>query len=172
MSQAQPWQPWPKEDLHVYTERTPSNLIRAFEQFHVDAHVRYRPWLGRTYCNIFVWDVTRALGCEIPHWVTLDGESAPQFGPGAREQTANDMYRWLEMFGGAKGWRYVETQDEAEMRADLGYPVVAAWYNPHGSGHIALLLPHGRIVQAGRKNGVMLLEQGFGAHRPKFYTHD
>lgn len=58
------------------------------------------------------------------------------------------------------------------MRADLGYPTVAVWFNSHGSGHVALLLPHGRIVQAGKSNGVMLLNQGFGNHKPDFYTHD
>lgn len=172
MSQIQPWLPWPPEDMRVYKERTPENLLRAAEQFHVDAHVRYRPWLGRTYCNIFIWDVSRALGCELPHWVTPDGKAAPPFGPGSREQTANDLHRWLRLYGGLEGWRFVAEQDEAEMRADLGYPTVATWYNTQGSGHIALLLTRGRIIQAGRNNGIMLLKQGFGSHKPDFYTHD
>lgn len=165
-----PWLPWP--DPTVYTERSPENLLRAAEQFKVGEHVRYRPWLGRTYCNIFSWDVTRALGVEVPHWVYESGDPASPMGPGAREMSANDTQRWLTLHGGRFGWRFVETKDEAEMRADLGYPTLAVWYNTHGSGHISLMLPHGRIVQAGRKNGVMLFERGWGNIHPQFYTHD
>lgn len=167
----QPWLPWP--EVIVYMERAPENLHKAHEQFYVESNIRYRPWLGRTYCNIFAWDVTRALGCEIPHWVTQDGKPAPALGAGAREMNANSTFQWLSIHGGEYGWRRLATKDEAEMRADLGYPTVPVWLNSTGgSGHIALLLPHGRIVQAGRKNGVMLLEHGFGANTPDFYTHD
>lgn len=167
----QPWLAWP--ETHVYSERVPENLHKAIEQFDVEHNIRYRPWLGRTYCNIFVWDVTCALACEIPHWVTKDGLHAPPLGVGARELNANATYQWLSIHGGEHGWQRVASQDEAEMRADLGYPTVPVWYNSEGgSGHIALLLPHGRIAQAGRRNGIMLLEQGFGAHTPDFYTHN
>lgn len=167
-----PWLPWPAEEMTVYTERTPENLLKAAEQFRVEKEARYRPWLGKTFCNIFAWDVSRALGCEVPHWVTNDGKAAPPFAPGAREQTANSLYRWFALFGGAEGWRPVESREEAEMRADLGYPTFAVWYNGNGSGHIALMLPGGRIAQAGAKNGIMRFEEGFGSREARFYTHD
>ena len=168
-----PWLPWPQDKLHVYTERLPENLIKAAEQFNVAEHVRYRPWLGKTYCNIFSWDVARALGLDTPpHWVTQDGNPAPALGPGAHELNANDLARWFTLHGGRFGWKFLDTKDEAEMRADLGYPTFAVWMNTHGHGHISLMLPHGRIVQAGRRNGVMLFEQGWGDIHPQFYTHD
>jgi hypothetical protein len=175
-SQIDAWLPWPSNEMRVFSERTPDNLVRAAEQFHVEAHVRYRAWMGKTWCNIFAWDFTRALGCEIPHWVTADGNSAPPFGPGARETTANMLAEWLWTHGAAHGWRPVESRELAAMRADLGYPTVAVWRNPNAtaSGHIALMLPNDIVIQAGTRNGRMPLEVGFGRHVKEvlFYTHD
>ena len=51
--------------------RSPALLDRLIEQFDVENSARYTPHKhgGDTYCNIFVWDVTSALGAEIPHYV-------------------------------------------------------------------------------------------------------
>lgn len=171
MSQVDQWMPWPASDMRVYTERTPDNLHRASEQFCVESHLRYRPSDGKTWCNCLLWDVTRALGCEIPHWVDAQGRPAASFAPGSRELSANGVYAWLEEYGLEHGWQYVESRHLACMRADLGYPTVAAWRNPRGHGHVALVLPGDRVVQAGIVNGVLSIDAAFGTHVPSFWTH-
>lgn len=164
---------WLPAPVRVYLERRPEALLLAVDQLRVTESPRYRPWQGRTWCNVFSWDATRALGCEIPHWVLTDGTPALPFSPGSRELSANLTHEWLHQHGEKHGWRILATYDLAAMRADLGYPAVAIWKHPTGGhGHIALLIPGDRIVQAGSKNGTMTLAAGFGDKTPEFWTHD
>lgn len=148
-------------------DRSPYDLRRLLAQFDVERSARYQPTGSATFCNIYVWDATRALGCEIPHWL-----ENPK-----RELNANAVCDWLEFVGPKAGWQRVAAQEAAD-RASAGYPVVAAWKNPGiGSGHVAMLLPSDggelRIAQAGRKNLFDApIANGFGRHRPRFYVHD
>lgn len=48
-------------NAHTYNE--------VLNPFAVGNNPRYTPRGGNTSCNIFVWDATRAMGAEIPHWV-------------------------------------------------------------------------------------------------------
>lgn len=96
-----------------------------------------RPVWARTFCNIFVSDVTRAMGAEIPH--VVDGE----------EQRVLGMQTWLANQGRQQGWRKVLTSREAQEHASQGRPAVVC-----GHGHIAIVRPGGTpqnpsIAQAG-----------------------
>lgn len=101
----------------------------------------------RTFCNIFVWDVTRAMvGSvdEIPHWVL--GE----------EMKVNELVGWLKKEGKTKGWRRLDPRN-AQQAANNGHPTVAIWKNPNGHGHVAIVRPGSvgddrgaAIAQAGR----------------------
>lgn len=131
--------------VNVEGERSPEALRAVIDQFDVVNSERYRPGRNNTtYCNIFVWDVTSALGCEIPHYVdSLTGE--PRTYPditGAYELDANGVYDWLLDHGQEYGWREV-TAEEAQNSANEGYPVVAAMSkkSTNGVGHVQIVCP-------------------------------
>ncbi|MBI1920947.1 MAG: hypothetical protein HYS23_07670 [Geobacter sp.] len=128
----------------------------------------------RTFCNIFVWDVTRAMVGpvdEIPHWVL--GE----------EMNVNKLVDWLKKEGGAKGWRRLDHRG-AQQAADDGHPTVAIWKNTKGHGHVAIVRPGSvgdergaAIAQAGRwVLDATHLTKGFNDPRLRkdieFWTHD
>lgn len=149
--------------------RTPMGLLGALEDRNVEFNPRYAPNGGKTYCNIFVWDVTTALMCEVPHWVK-DGKAVEPFTEGAFETTANMLIReWLPR----SPWFKTLTPLE---RAVAGYPVIAAWYNPSGRGHVAMVAPEESelyIYQAGAECLAMApIAKGFGKRRVEFWTHD
>ena len=134
---------------------------RVINQFAAGANPRYahrKDANGRTstFCNIFAWDVTRAMGAEIPHWVDAKGDPAA---PGkGHELNANAINGWLHAHGPRFGWRPVAAQ-QAVALASAGRPVVASWKNPKGIGHIAVIRPgemHPEagplMAQAGAKN--------------------
>lgn len=174
-----PWQPWPLTLACSDDCRSPECLRAVLKQFDVATNPRYAPnqmGLGETFCNIFVWDATRALECEVPHWCGNNGESLP-VGKG-KELSAAGMIGWLRVFGSDNGWREVPLAS-ARDRANGGFPVVVTWENPSPSksSHVAMLLPdadgQARIAQAG---GSCFfdepLERGFGRLKVVAFTHD
>jgi hypothetical protein len=158
----------------------------VINQFAVAANKRYRvrdlnkDGYDDTFCNIFVWDVTRAMGAEIPHWVDERGNGvAPGKGT---ELNANGVVWWLGTHGGRHGW--VEASaEEAQARANRGEPAVAAWHSGSGApGHVAIVRPGSydpangpTIAQSGAKNfNLGTVEQGFGSTPRgaiKYYVH-
>jgi len=149
-------------------QRSPVTLVNVVEQFDVEHCPRYQPIRGVTWCNIFLWDVTSALDCEIPHWINEDRKiCAPGSG---RELSANGTISWLENVGAKHGWTPATTE-QARHVAGLGCPVVACWANAGGHGHVAIVLPSDeapadlRIAQAGRVCFCGdTLSRGFGSH--------
>jgi len=148
----------------------------VIDQFSVGNNPRYTPRDGNTYCNIFAWDVTKAMGAEIPHWV--DGAGNPTGVGQGRELDANGGHRWLEQHGPAHGWREVSAQ-EAQAMANQGHPTVASWNNPGGIGHIAVVRPgedNGRgpaIAQAGARNfNDGHVKDSFGNAPVKYFVND
>lgn len=166
-------------------------------QFGVASHKRYLPippkaaipatsttpaipatgWV--TYCNIYTWDVTRAMFADIPHWFDATTGAPVAVGKG-EEQTANKLFDWLQTFGQKFSWT-VETELNARKAAMMGRPAVATWKNPTGrAGHVAMVKPPRAgdmiettwIAQAGLNNYEhALLGKGFGNYRPLFYVH-
>lgn len=138
----------------------------VIDQFNVERNPRYmvnKNGDNDTYCNIFLWDVTRAMNAEIPHYVdpkTLEARTYPDVS-GARELNANGIYDWLSQKGSEYGWVRVSAE-EAQQYANRGMPVVTAWKNETGAhGHVQVVCPSedGRydasrgvtIAQAGRR---------------------
>jgi hypothetical protein len=150
--------------------RSQDRYREVLSQFNVKTNPRYtaRPDAqGRlqTYCNIFVADATKALGCEIDHWWL------------GKELNANAVHDWLEKIGSSYGWIVCDGY-RAVLAATQGHPAVVVWKNPQGgSGHVAMVLPSTgqeiRIAQAGRNNLFDApLKDGFGNVAPlKFYYH-
>ncbi len=135
---------------------------RVIDQFAVETNPRYRPRENDTYCNIFVWDVTRAMRAEIPHWVGADGRPLEPkltrdrgwiIADDHRWLSANDNHVWLNRHGRRYGYREVSA-GEAQALANRGHPTVASVYNPTGPGHIGIVRP-GEIL-----NGPALAQAG------------
>lgn len=172
------WEPATAPLTNGSDDRNPSALVRVVAQFTVETHERYRPGKpGPTWCNIFTWDVTRALACEVPHWIK------------GKETNANDLVHWLEgkLTNGGKlqgpdhGWRPIARAD-VRARARAGIPCLVTYENPNPSrpGHIAVVMPAGlpdgddlQIAQAGATCfSYGPVAQGFGTLPVKFWTHD
>jgi hypothetical protein len=171
------WMPVDAPTRSDPSARDRDGLLAVIGQFQVETTWRYRPTptkRGRnTWCNIFVWDVTRALGAEVPHCVDEAGRPTA-IGQG-KELTANGTLRWLEMYGPAHGWRE-EDAPAAARAAEAGWPTLAIWHNPFGHGHIALVVtgPDGNvhIAQAGADCfSNRPLAHGFGDRPVRFFVH-
>lgn len=159
-------------------DRSASQYADVLDQFAVGNNPRYAKRNGNTYCNIFVWDATRAMGAEIPHWVDGNGNPAKVGASGAWEMNANATNRWLHNHGPRHGWRQVSAE-EAQRLANQGHPTVASWNNPGGIGHIAMVRPGEltaggpTIAQAGSSNfNSGTVRQGFGSAQPQYFVHD
>lgn len=173
-----PWHPVTAPIAGGPGDRRGNLLERIIQQFKVAVNPRYRvghQGKGETYCNIYVWDVTRALGSEIPHWVIGDGEpSSPGRG---RELDANATILWLRHRGPDFNWRRVPDAELAHACAAAGNPVAATWYNPGGIGHVSMVRPVAvdpvrgiPIAQAGAANfDDGYLVDGFGSRGPIEY---
>lgn len=148
--------------------RSAARLAFVVAQFLVEVAPRYqrRDVTGdgspETFCNFFVREVLRALGVQVPE--------------GLR---ANALHAWLAQqasLGVTPGWERVP-QHVAQRAADEGMVVVAAWPNPSGPGHMAVLVPSlGEagvwVAQAGLTNFTRgLLQHGFGSVQPDFFVH-
>jgi peptidoglycan hydrolase-like protein with peptidoglycan-binding domain len=158
--------------------RSRETYDRVIDQFGVGTNPRYERRNGNTYCNIFAWDVTRAMGAEVPHWVRRDGSPAQAFERGAHEMNGNETARWLERHGSRYGWRRA-TAEEAQDAANGGRPAVVARHNPGGVGHIAVVRPGEitdrgpAIAQAGARNfNNGHVRDVWRRNEPSYWVHD
>lgn len=136
----------------------------VINQFNVETNGRYtvgKQGIGDTYCNIFVWDVTKAMGAEVPHYINAQtGAPSVQGAEGAMETNANQVNDWLNTHGPAYGWTKVSAE-EAQSYANAGMPAITSWKNPSGHGHLQVVSPSANgsydpvrgvtIAQAGRQ---------------------
>ena len=161
------------ENRHVDT------YAEVIDQFAVGHNPRHLARDGFTFCNIFVWDITRAMNAEVPHWIDPTGEIAVPFSNGAKEMTINAGVDWLRNHGGDHGWASA-TEEQAQDTANQGRLSVVVWKNPTGGhGHTAVIRPgiitgEGPLIaQAGGRNfNAGRLKQGFGTRQSlQFYVH-
>jgi len=119
--------------------RNPLLYRAVVNQFGVENSARYQPRDGKTYCNIFMWDVTAAMGAEIPHYTDpVTGE--PRYRPnneGAIAMNATRIDKWLQTHGQNYGWREVDAET-AQMHANMGRPAVTT---SGSNGHVQVVVP-------------------------------
>jgi hypothetical protein len=97
----------------VHGQRSGATYARVLAQFNVGTNPRYEPdGPEKNRGHIFIWDVTRAMGCEIPHFV------------GAKELSLSQTCDWLRHEGPMRGWRKVSDNDVFGA-AQAGYPLIA-----------------------------------------------
>ena len=100
----------------------------VIKQFGVTVNPRYAedaPGKGRGH--IFVWDVSRAMNCEIPHFV------------GAKELTLAQTCDWVRHEGPMRGWKRISNADIIEA-ANAGRLVIALPREMR-TKHIAVVTP-------------------------------
>lgn len=174
---ARPWQPLNAPLQSNADDRDPALYRDVINQFAVETNPRYAQNQGNTYCNIFAWDVTKAMGAEIPHWVDSHGNPAG-ISSNNRELDANGAVNWIATHGQKAGWQAV-TAEDAQAFANAGQPVVATWHNPGGIGHIGVVAPGEyspqqgpHLAQAGAKNfNEGYVTDGFGNRPVVYYVH-
>ena len=162
----QQWKPLEPPMRGDSSRRSPQALLEITRQFHVAEALRYRPSPGITWCNIYLWDATKALGCEIPHFYS------------GKELTANATCDWLVVNGPLFGWYGVTDAVTAQAHASAGLPVVATWKNPKGHGHVAVCVPTPAgfsgvyVTQAGGTNFEEgPIARGFGKVPVTYFGH-
>lgn len=160
-------------------ERDPNIYKAVLNQFGVEKNPRYDQRNGNTYCNIYVWDATSAMGAPIPHWVNANGDPVSD-GKGS-ELNANGVVAWLRDHGYQRGWHQVSAAD-AQAYSNQGKPAVVVWANPNPSlsGHVAMVRPGEyssttgpHITQAGATNyNHTTVSNTFGDKKVTYYVHD
>jgi hypothetical protein len=145
--------------------RSGALLQQVIAQFAVGANPRYEPDApGKSRGHIFLWDVSRAMGCEVPHFV------------GARELSVAQTCDWLRHEGPMRGWRKLNEQDLFKVAGE-GFLVIAlprelkfkqlAVIEPQPVGYKPLVtgagLVRGSKLGAAEVLGVRLLD---------FYAHE
>jgi hypothetical protein len=151
------WLPLTAPTRNDKDRRSAADYAKVIDQFQVMKSERYQP-NADTFCNIFAWDVTRAMGAELPHWVlnSDQGKSAADAdGKFAVPQELREeldvkaTVAWLGEHGNENGWRRVDARG-AQQAAEEGHPAVAVWENPLGKhGHIAVIRPATASPQTG-----------------------
>jgi hypothetical protein len=157
-----------REAPYFLPPRSAEGYAAALDWFRVRTNPRYAPNGSTTYCNIFVWDVTRSMKAEIPHWVAADGLTKAEDFRG-KETVANYLLKeWLPR---SAQWNL--TEDPVTWACD-GFPVVAGYVNPYGKGHVAMVAPMQGgvyIYQAGaRCFDREPLASGFGKRKVQFWV--
>ena len=109
-------------------KRSKENYEMLIRQFGVTVNPRYDDEApGKVRGHIFVWDVSRAMNCEIPHFV------------GAKELTLAQTCDWLRHEGPMRGWKRVS--GEGVLTAANEGKLVIALPRETRTKHIAVVTP-------------------------------
>lgn len=131
---AQQWKPIDPILTSSEGDRSRENYNAVIDQLWVEKNQRYTDRDNKTFCNIFMWDVTKAMGAEIPYYVNRQTGAAEEYRPGiladAYQQSAADYYRWMNRHGAEYGWKKVSAK-EGQEAANRGEPAVALYLFGH-----------------------------------------
>ena len=123
------------------------------ETLNVEDSGRYEPADGKTYCNIYAYDVVTALGAYIPRTWWYDsaitriqagaevvsveeydrrvaagepvaGVIRPVYDETVQELNANSLVDWMETWGASFGWEQTTDMSEAQRAANEGHVAV------------------------------------------------
>ena len=142
-------------------------LWTLIDQFAVAYNPRYQVHnaLAEPRAHVFAWDVSIAMGCEIPH-----------YRPG-RELTLAQTVEWARWQSTQQGWKKIDGA-AAIAAADRGELALAIPRDPKAKPMVAVVRPGGpgvdgkpRVATAGRpKSNDLPVEQAMGGPAD-FYVH-
>ena len=119
------------------------------------SHARWQPVSGKTFCNIYVYDVADTCGRYIPRvWWTSQAIADLKAGKTVEakvnstvlEMRANFIFNWLDQFGPTFGWKRVFDLDTLQTEVNLGRLgiICAQRTDMEKPGHIQIIAPeHG-----------------------------
>ncbi|MBL8952961.1 MAG: hypothetical protein JNK82_19445 [Myxococcaceae bacterium] len=149
----------------MFGRRSKRSLLNVIAQFAAGHNPRYLPDAkGALRAHIFVWDVSRAMGCEIPHFL------------GGRELTIGQTVDWLKMDGHNRGWRKL-LRDNALKEVEQGNLCIVVPKHPKQK-LIAVLRPRYsdnvlRVAAAiPQKGNEIACREAFGTEDVETYVHD
>jgi hypothetical protein len=138
-------------------------LWSLLDQFAVEHNPRYTGTNGDR-AHVFVWDVSRAMECEVPHFKA------------GREMTVIQMVDWMRVEGSTRGWRRTNAQGALEA-ADRGELVLAFARDPKQK-LVAIVRPGGagddgipRVATAGPKRGNDLSVREAIGNSVEYFVH-
>ena len=129
------------------------NQYAIVETLNVTASARYQPGDGKTFCNIYAYDVVTAMGGYLPRvwwtdaaWTKIQGGAeivtleelrrmkkekedtsnvvAPEYGVTVSEQNANALTKWMHKTGAEFGWSAAADMEGAQTAANTGSIVI------------------------------------------------
>ena len=177
------WKPAIPAITSVAGFRNPERYRAVIDQFRVESAKRYEVD-EYTYCNIFLWDVTSAMGAEIPHYVDA-ATGNPRYYPdikGATSMGAIATDKWLRDYGPQYGWYEVDAET-AQRWANSGKPAVTT---AGSQGHVQIVCPSRdggydpargvTVAQAGRiVSGYTYITSIYGANglnNIRYFVHE
>jgi peptidoglycan hydrolase-like protein with peptidoglycan-binding domain len=173
-----PWNAVIPKFEYISGKRDPKSYNKLIDQFHVNDNKRYEPRNGNTYCNIFAWDVSIAMGVELPRFVKVKlghpedptGEALGRTSKGnkvdppmeatATELDANKLAIWLKSQGKNCGWEKLKTPEQAQKYANQGYMTLGIIDESPKIGHVIIVrpMPEGMKYDSGK--GIYFAQAG------------
>jgi hypothetical protein len=148
----------------MFGRRSKRGYLNVIAQFAAGHNPRYAPDAkGASRAHVFVWDVSRAMGCEIPHFL------------GGRELSLAQTVDWMKLSSQPRGWRRVKIETAIEQ-VEAGNLVVMVPRDPKKK-LIAVLRGHERgelrVAAAVPERGNDLpAVDVMGTHDVDLYVHD
>lgn len=158
-----------------------AGIIRIIDWMDVGrlAHLRWKGGGGKTFCNVYVYDVCDTAGAYIPRvwWksktisaLSAGGSVAAKYGETVEEMRANYIFNWLVEYGADFGWTRLFDVDALQSQANAGRMAIicAQRTNMESSGHIQIVAPeHGSNI-AKRVGGTVTQPLQSNAGRTNF----
>jgi hypothetical protein len=137
-----------------------AGIVRIIDWLGVgkSSHLRWKGGGGKTFCNVYVYDVCDTAGAYVPRvWWTskaitdlVAGKTVTaKYGETVYEMRANYIFNWLVEYGPDFGWKRVFDADTLQTEANSGrMAIICAQRNDmEKPGHIQVIAPeHGTHV--------------------------
>lgn len=175
----------PKIDLRKInrvSERSTA-IHKAIGWLDVERRKRYLPLGGKTYCNVYAYDLVHTLGGYIPRvwWgndqiarILKGDKPAVVYGKTVFEQSANTLTDWFSDCGPLFSWKIAYDLTEMQHRVNNGtLGVITAQAREKGArGHITLVVPESGALKAVRRAGQVIvpLQTQAGSRNMKYFN--
>jgi hypothetical protein len=153
-----------------------AGIVRIIDWLDVGkgSHLRWQGGGGKTFCNVYTYDVCNIAGCYLPRvWWTSSAIAdlkagrtvEAKHGATVNEMRANFIFNWLLEFGPDFGWQRLFDVDALQSEANAGRMAIicAQRTDMEKPGHIQVVPPEngrnranrnaaGRVVQPLQSN--------------------